>query len=134
MNEKYRDNTGYDHENTKPHLIFDLVWLLKTGEHEKSCRICNRAKKTGLSFCRVFASNFDHFLFATPIAAPNRSTMANDSLLPSPGTMAMGSFEPPRYNKSSTVAEKKKAAPALLDNLLHSILLCNIPTKSEWQW
>jgi hypothetical protein len=60
--------------------------------------------------------------------------MANDSLLPSPGTMAMGSFEPPRYNKSSTVAEKKKAAPALLDNLLHSILLCNIPTKSEWQW
>jgi hypothetical protein len=44
MIEKYCDNTRYDDENIKPHLIFDLVWLLKTREHEKFCRICTRAQ------------------------------------------------------------------------------------------
>jgi hypothetical protein len=40
MIKKYREDTRYDHENTKTHLLFDLVWLLKTGKDENSCRIC----------------------------------------------------------------------------------------------
>jgi hypothetical protein len=75
------------HQNTKPHLIFDLVWLLKTGEHETSCKfVLESRRKVGkrkLDF--LFATQTPDVsftsLFAGASSTRNLPTMVNDSVL-----------------------------------------------------
>jgi hypothetical protein len=40
MIQKHHDNARYHHQNTKPHIIFDLVWLLKTEKIGEPCSFC----------------------------------------------------------------------------------------------